>query len=65
MNQWGKLVNNLYYQAVSRVRQPIELLFSWIVEKYDKEHQKCVLLKGLFVHVFDRKVRTFILLTCN
>jgi hypothetical protein len=34
-NQWGKAANDLYSRAVSRVSQPIESLFNWIIEKTD------------------------------
>jgi len=65
-NQWGKAANDLYSRAVSRVRQPIESLFNWIIEKTDIQRaSKVRSTKGLLVHVFGRIAAAFIFLIFN
>jgi len=65
-NQWGKAANDLYSRAVSRVRQPIESLFNWIIEKTDIQRaSKVRSSKGLLVHVFGRIAAAFIFLIFN
>jgi hypothetical protein len=65
-NQWGKAANDLYSGAVSRVRQPIESLFNWIIEKTDIQRaSKVRSTKGLLVHVFGRIAAAFIFLIFN
>jgi len=66
MNQWGKAANDLYSRAVSRVRQPIESLFNWIIEKTDIQRaSKVRSAKGLLIHVFGRIAAAFIFLIFN
>jgi len=66
MNQWGKTANDLYSRAVSRVRQPIESLFNWIIEKTDIQRaSKVRSAKGLLIHVFGRIAAAFIFLIFN
>lgn len=65
-NQWGKAANDLYSRAVSKVRQPIESLFNWIIEKTDIQRaSKVRSTKGLLVHVFGRIAAAFIFLIFN
>jgi hypothetical protein len=65
-NQWGKAANDLYSRSVSRVRQPIESLFNWIIEKTDIQRaSKVRSKKGLLVHVFGRIAAAFIFLIFN
>ena len=65
-NQWGKAANDLYSRAVSRIRQPIESLFNWIIEKTDIQRaSKVRSTKGLLVHVFGRIAAAFIYLIFN
>lgn len=65
-NQWGKAANDLYSRAVSRVRQPIESLFNWIIEKTDIQRaSKVRSTKGLLVHVFGRIAAAFIFFIFN
>jgi hypothetical protein len=33
LRKFDRVVNDLYSRAVSKIRQPIEALFSWIIEK--------------------------------
>jgi hypothetical protein len=66
MNQWGKAANDIYSRAVSRVRQPIESLFNWIIEKTDIQRaSKVRSTKGLLIHVFGRIAAAFIFLIFN
>ena len=47
--------DKLYSEAVSRIRQPIESLFSWIDEKTGIQcASKVRSYRGLLVHVFGR-----------
>jgi len=66
LNQWGKAANDLYSRAVSKVRQPIESLFNWIIEKTDIQRaSKARSTRGLLVHVFGRIAAAFIFLIFN
>ena len=49
--------------AVSVVRQPIESLFNWLIEKTDFQRaSKVRSTKGLIVHVFGKIAAAFIYL---
>jgi len=51
--QRDKVANDLYLIAVSKIRQPIETLFNWLIEKTDIQRaSKVRSTKGLIVHVF-------------
>jgi hypothetical protein len=64
--QWDKAANDLYSKAVSTVRQPIESLFNWLIEKTDIQRaSKVRSTKGLLVHVFGRIAAAFIFLIFN
>jgi len=66
IKQWDKAANDLYSRAVSSVRQPIESLFNWIIEKTDIQRaSKVRSTKGLIVHVFGRIAAAFIFLIFN
>lgn len=66
IRQREKAANDLYSQAVSRIRQPIESLFNWIIEKTDIQRaSKVRSTKGLLVHVFGRIAASFIFLIFN
>lgn len=63
--QWAKnfdrAANDLFYRAVSRVRQPIESFFNWLIEKTDFERAgKVRSTNGLLVHVFGKLAAAFI-----
>ncbi len=50
-----KAADDLFSKAVSKIRQPIEALFSWLIEKTDIQRASKVRSdKGLLVHVFGR-----------
>jgi len=56
----------LFSTAVSKVRQPIEALFNWLIEKTDIQRaSKVGSTKGLLVHVFGRLAAAFIPLIFN
>ncbi len=58
-----KAANDLYSTAVSRIRQPIESLFNWLIEKTDIQRaSKVRSTKGLMVHVFGRLAAAYIFL---
>jgi hypothetical protein len=63
---WDRAANDVYSRAVSHVRQPIESLFNWIIEKTDIQRaSKVRSTKGLLVHVFGRIAAAFIFLVFN
>jgi hypothetical protein len=58
--------NDLFSTAVSRIRQPIESLFNWLIDKTDIQRaSKVRSTNGLLVHVFGRIVAAFIFLIFN
>jgi hypothetical protein len=64
--QFDKASNDLFSTAVSKVRQPIESLFNWFIEKTDFQRASKVLsTKGLIVHVFGKIAAAFIYLIFN
>jgi hypothetical protein len=53
--QRHKAADDLYSRAVSRIRQPTESFFSWLIEHTDiQKATKVRSLKGLIVHVFGK-----------
>ena len=61
IKEFDRAANNLFSTAVSRVRQPIEALFNWIIEKTDiQTASKVRSTKGLLVHVFGKIASAFI-----
>jgi len=55
--------NNLYSRAVSKIRQPIESFFNWLIQKTDIQRaSKVRSSKGLLVHIFGRIAAAFIYL---
>jgi hypothetical protein len=69
-SDWDKnhdrAANDLFSKAVSTIRQPIEGLFSWLIEKTDLQRaSKVRSSKGLMVHVFGKIAAAFILLIFN
>ena len=66
IRQRDRAYNDLFSQAVSKVRQPIEALFSWLIEKTDIQRaSKVRSTKGLLVHVFGKIAAAFIGLIFN
>jgi len=64
--QYDKAANDLFSTAVSKVRQPIEALFNWLIEKTDFQRaSKVRSTKGLLVHVFGRLAAAYIYLIFN
>jgi hypothetical protein len=58
--------SKLFSKAVSKVRQPIESLFSWINEKTGiQQASKVRSYRGLLVHVFGRLAAAILLLAFN
>jgi hypothetical protein len=59
--QRNKAADDLFSRAVSKVRQPIEGLFNWLIEKTDFQRaSKVRSTKGLMVHVFGKLAAAFI-----
>lgn len=64
--QRDKAANDLFSTAVSKIRQPIESLFNWLIEKTDIQRaSKVRATKGLLVHVFGKIAAAFIYLIFN
>ncbi len=56
-----KAADDLYSTAVSKVRQPIEALFSWLIQKtYIQKAGLVRSTKGLLVHTFGKLSAAFI-----
>lgn len=63
IKQIDKAANDLFSAAVSKVRQPIESLFNWLIEKTDIQRaSKVRSTKGLLVHVFGKIASAYIYL---
>ena len=63
LKQRDKASNDLFSTAVSKVRQPIESLFNWLIEKTDIQRaSKVRSTKGLMVHVFGKIAAAYIYL---
>ena len=64
--QINNAANDLYSTAVSRIRQPIEALFNWLIEKIDIQRaSKVRSTKGLIVHILGRIAAAYIFLVFN
>jgi len=64
--QYDRAANDLFSRAVSKVRQPIEGFFNWLIEKTDFQRaSKVRSTKGLLVHVFGKLAAAFIYLIFN
>lgn len=62
----NKAADDLFSVAVSRVRQPIEGLFNWLIEKTDIQRaSKVRSTKGLMVYAFGRLAAAYIFLIFN
>jgi hypothetical protein len=58
--------DRLYSESISRLRQPIESLFSWIDEKTGiQDASKVRSYQGLLVHVFGRLAASMLMLALN
>jgi hypothetical protein len=66
ISQMDKAANDLFSTAVSKIRQPIESLFNWLIEKTDIQRaSKVRSTKGLLVHIFGRIAAAYIFLIFN
>ena len=55
LRNFNKAADDLFSTAVSKIRQPIESLFNWLIEKTDIQRaSKVRSAKGLMVHVFGK-----------
>ena len=56
-----KAADDLFSTAVSKVRQPVEAIFNWLIEKADiQKASKVRSTKGLIVHAFGKLAAAFI-----
>lgn len=66
LKKWDKAYNDLFSTAVSKVRQPIESLFNWLIEKTDiQKASKVRSTQGLLVYVFGRIAAAYMFLIFN
>ncbi len=64
--QFNKAADDLFSKAILGIRQPIESLFSWLIEKTDFQRANKVRSgNGLLVHVFGKLAAAFIYLIFN
>jgi hypothetical protein len=64
--QRNKAADDLFSKTVSKIRQPIESFFNWLIEKTDIQRaSKVRSTKGLLVHVFGKMAAAFIGLIFN
>jgi len=62
--QRHKAADDLYSKAVSKIRQPVESFFNWLIEHTDIQRAaKVRSTKGLIVHIFGKIAAAIILLT--
>jgi hypothetical protein len=55
IKQMGKAADDMFSRAVSAIRQPIESLFAWLIEKTDIQRaSKVRATNGLIVHIFSK-----------
>lgn len=58
--QFNKAGDELFSTAVSKVRQPIESLFNWVIEKVKiQQASKVRSAKGLILHIFGKLAAAF------
>ena len=63
VKQFDRAANDLFSKAVSSIRQPIESLFNWLIEKTDfQKASKVRSTKGLIVHIFGKIAAAYIYL---
>lgn len=63
LKRFDRAANDLYSRAVSKIRQPIEALFNWLIEKADiQKASKVRSAKGLTLHAYGRLAAAFITL---
>jgi hypothetical protein len=61
IKNWDKAANDLFSTAVSRVRQPIESFFNWLIVKTDiQKASKVRSRKGLLIHIFGKIAAAFL-----
>lgn len=61
IKKFNRAADDLYSKAVSSIRQPIEALFNWLIEKSDIQNaSKVRSTSGLNLHIFGRLAATFI-----
>ena len=64
--QRSKAADDIYSQAVSSVREPIEALFSWLNEKTNIQRaSKCPSTCGLLIHTMGKVAIAFLYLIFN
>lgn len=66
LRQFNQAADDLYSAAVSSVRQPIESLFNWLIEKTDLQRaSKVRSLTGLLVHIFGKIAAAYLPIVLN
>lgn len=66
IKQFVRAYNDLFSKAVSTVRQPIEALFSWLIQKTDIQRaSKVRSTKGLLIHVLGKLTAAYIFTIFN
>lgn len=61
LRQWNRAADDLYSRWVSAMRQPIESLFNWLIEKTGIQlASKVRSTKGLLVHVYGKLAAAYL-----
>ncbi len=61
LKQMSKAADDLFSRAVSAIRQPVEALFAWLLEKTDIQRaSKVRSTNGLIVHIFSKLAAVFL-----
>lgn len=61
LQQFDKAADDLFSKAVSRLRQPLEAFFNWLIERTDIQRaSKVRSTKGLLTHVFGKLAAAFL-----
>ena len=58
-----KAADDLFSTVVSRIRQPVESMFNWLIKRADiQKASKVRSTKGMLIHAFGRLAGAFITL---
>jgi len=64
--QYDRAAKDMYSYQVSKIRQPIEGFFNWLIEKTDFQNaSKVRSTKGLLIHVFGKLAAAFMSFILN
>lgn len=66
LRHWDKAADDLYSATVSSIREPIESLFAWLIERTNIQRaNRCRSAAGLLLHTYGKLAIAFIYLIFN